>query len=443
MKYRSCYPVFLAVLMGSLLPVGAQEEYASITEEVAPASESSFTLQNTTTEVVQTEVEESPGFFFQGGYGYLPELVTSLGEGVDLLPPTDFDLTIKQGYNDNVYSRADKKGSFTTEMTLGMNVLLSRDRTFLSFSGRAGAVYYWSESRRPIVPRGDISLSYAYKLTPRMTFTARVSAGYYDQPNLTLPNTAVLINSGDYFIGTSLFDLTYRWSPLFSTTTSLRLASQLYRESRSQSSNYFSFTIGQTFRYIYSPVLSGVFDIRYGQVFFDDSTRNAQNEYILLGADYRWTSRLSASLRGGVQFRQFDLPGAKDAASPYFEASLGYRYGRGSFLHWVSSYGFEEGYVRNQSNESFRTGLYITQVLTPRINGRVGGSYSYQTLEGLADQHYTHHQHLITGTAGLDFVLSRAVTLFATYDISSVLYEQQSSADYVRNQVSVGARFRF
>ncbi|HWL50804.1 MAG TPA: outer membrane beta-barrel protein [Chthoniobacteraceae bacterium] len=443
MRYRSCYPVFLAVLMGALLPVSAQEEYSSTTEAAAPASESSFSLQTTTTEVVEADVEESPGFFFQGGYGYLPELVSSLGEGVDLLPPIDFDVTVKQGYNDNVYSRADKKGSFTTEMTLGVNVLLSRARTFLNLSARAGGVYYWSEARRPLVPRGDLSLSYAYKLTPRLTFTARVSAGYYDQPNLTIPNTTVLINGGDYFIGTSLFDLTYRWTPLFSTTTSLQLGTQLYRESRSQSSDYFSFTIGQVFRYIYSPVLSGVLDLRYGETYFDDSTRNSQSEYILLGADYRWTSRLSASLRGGVQLRQYDLAGTRDVASPYFEASLGYRYGRGSFLHWVSSFGFEQGYVSQQSNQSLRTGLYITQVLTPRINGRIGGSYSFQILEGLAQQSYTYHQHLITGTAGLDFVVSRAVTLFANYDISSVIYEQQRSADYVRNQVSVGARFRF
>jgi len=443
MRYRSCYPVFLAALMGTLLPLSAQEEYSSATQEVAPSSDSSFSLQTTSSEAVVSDVEDSPGFFFQGGYGYLPELVSSLGEGADLLPPIDFDLTIQQGYTDNVYNRAEKKGSFKTEMTLGVNVLLSRSRTFLNFDARAGAVYYWSEARRPLVPRGDLSLSYAYKLTPRLTFTARVSAGYYDQPNLTLPNTSVLINGGDYFVGNSLFDLTYRWSQLFSTTTSLRLSTQLYRESRWQGSDYFSFTIGQSFRYIYSPLLSGVLDFRYGQVFFDDSTRNATNEFLLAGFDYRWTSRLSASFRGGAQFRQFDLAGADDAVSPYFEASLGYRYGRGSFIHWVSSFGLEEGYTSQQRNQSLRSGLYITQVLTPRINGRLGGSYSYQVLEGLASQSYKYRQHLITGTAGLDFVVSRAVTLFANYDVSSVIYEQQGSADYVRNDVSIGARFRF
>ncbi len=445
MRYRSCYPVFLTALMAMLSPLSAQEEYQSA-EEVSSTSDSAFSLQSTAAAVVETETETeaAPGFFFQGGYGYLPELVSSLGEGIDLLPPTSFDITIQQGYNDNIYNRShDKEGSFTTKLTLGVNVLLSKSRTFLSFSARAGGIYYWIDANRPLAPNGNLSLSYAYKLSPRMTFTARMSGGYYDQPDLSLPNAPTQINAGDYFVANSLFDLTYLWSPLFSTTTSLNLGTQLYRESEWHNSNFFSITIGQSLRYIYSPVLSGVLDLRYGSTFYNDSVRNSQTEYLLGGFDYRWTSRLSASVRGGVQFRQFDQSGAKDAVSPYFEGSLGYRYGRGSFVHWVTNFGFEEGYLAQQRNQTLRTGLYVTQVITPRINGRIGGSYSLQMLQGQAGQDYEYHQHLFTGSAGLDFVVSRAVTVFAIYDISSVVYEQQNDANYVRNQISLGARWRF
>src|SRR5690606_15103288 len=104
-----------------------------------------------------------------GGFGYLPETVSSLGS-FDLAPPIDFTLTLEQGYNDNVYSRGSgsRKGSWTTRLMLGTDILLSNSRTFLSLNLSLGGKYYWNIDRQSVRPQARISLAHAFKISPRM-----------------------------------------------------------------------------------------------------------------------------------------------------------------------------------------------------------------------------------------------------------------------------------
>ncbi len=443
---RSQSPKFLALAICAALcvqsPLFAQEG-----DGLAPASggESSFTTGGEVTSG-DSLGEDVPGFFFQGGYGFLPEMVSALG-GVDVRPPIDFSFTLEQGYIDNIYNvprgHPYRKGSFVTRATLGTSLLFSRERLFLSLSARAGAEYYWEKFNEPFSPTGELTLAIAYRATPRLSLTARINGGYFTQPDFSTPNLPNRVNAGDYFRLGSHFDLDYRWAERFSTTTSFGISTLLYKETYSQDSNYVMINAGQAFRYILSPLSSAVLDLRYSEAFYDDSVRGSRSQYLLGGLDWRWTSKLSLTLRGGVEFRQFELAGADDAVSPYFEGTLGYRYGRGSFVQWVNRFGLEESYDRAQKNQSFRTGVQVTQIITPRINARLGGSYSYQELEGLAYQHYRQNQHLLTGNIGFDFVYNRSLSFFTNYSIFGVLYDGNSGSNYSRNEIFIGATYRF
>ncbi len=442
-KFLSRSSLALFVAASPLVAQEGSDTFSAASTEGSAVTESSTFVETTTTE---TSVEpEVPSFFFPGGYGYLPETIAP-GTGIYARPPVDFSLTIQTGYNDNIYSSsgkngaAPKKGSATTQATAGVNLLLNTPRAFLSFGANAGALYYWDKPNSQISPVGTLSSAFAYSITPRVQLNARVNAGYYSQPNLSLPNTP-RVNSGDYFNLASLFDLSYRWTPTFTTNTSFGVNTQIFRDSESQDSNYVEWFVGESFRYLFAPRFTGVAEVRFSQINYDGEIRNSKTESVMAGFDWLMTPRLTSTFRGGVSFRQFELSNADDATSPYFESALGYRYGRGSLLQWTTRFGFEEANQPFNRNQTFRTGLSISQILTPRLNGSLGVSYAHETYKGLlTDSRDT--QQLISGNARLEFIATRSLTIFGNYNRSQNISDF-SNSDYIRNEVSVGATYHF
>ncbi len=451
-KLLSCSPLALLLAAAPLLAQEASDSGSSSGSgasygynAASEAADSTVTTVETTT-LGAPEESEATSFFFPGGYGYLPE---SISPGLDdyARPPIDFSLTIQQGYNDNIYSssgdsdRAPKKGSATTQASAGINLLLKTPRAFFSLGGDAGALYYWDKEDKQVSPIGSLSSAFAYSLTPRLNLTARVNAGYYTQPNLTLPNAPTGFNSGDYFNLGSLFDVNYRWTPVFSTSTTFGVNTQVFQESYAEDSNYLESYVGQSFRYLFAPRFTGVAEVRFSDIGYHRSDRDSQTESVLAGFDWMMSSRLTSTFRGGVSFRQFELDGIDDAASPYVETGVGYRYGRGSMLQWTTRFGFEEPRDIYQKNQTFRTGLVVSQVLTPRINASLGVNYAYEKDEDTRLDH-DYVQQLITGSARVEYIATRWLTVFGNYRHSENVSDFEG-ADYGRNEVTLGATLHF
>jgi|GEM_PF-1777321 len=456
------YHSFLSlVVVGLMTTVGsvAQETGSAGDGDSAPAAssstESSFSDLSATagdaapaapeSAVVEAEDgSDSSGFFFPGGFGYLPETVSSLGS-FDLAPPIDFKLSLEQGYNDNVYSRSTanggRKGSWLSRLMLGTNILLSDSRTFLNLSLSVGGKYYWNIDRQSVRPQGRIALAHAFKISPRMTLTNRLSGGYYDQPDLSRTGVPNRANSGDYLDLDSHTALSYRWTPRFSTVTSFGASTIIYQDSDWRGSDYVSLIFGQSFNFHLAPTVTTVLDTRFRMTGYDDSNRNSTTEYLLAGVDFKLSPRLTGSARAGAEFRQYRAAGASDGVSPMAELAFGYRFGQGSHLQWFNRFGYEEGIASTQKNQSFRTGLQISHVITPRISTRLGGSYSHQTITNFPSNN-SYDQHLITGNIGLDFAVNRSLKIFTTYRLTAVIYDTDAS-DYHRNEISIGAVLRF
>jgi len=452
------HPSFLSVAIAvSLLTAipGVAQDAASSGDATSSASDTSspqagsFSDLSTATgdadeALLQTTEADSSGFFFPGGFGYLPETVASLG-GFDLAPPISYSLTLSQGYNDNVYNRSRsssaRRGSMTTSLMLGTNVLLSNARNFLSLNLELGGKYYWDINKQSIRPHARISLAHAFKINPRATLSTRLSGGYFDQPDFSRPGAPTRANSGDYLDLDGHTSLSYRWAPRFSTVTSFGFATTVYHENEWRGSDYLSLHVGQSFNFHLAPTVTTVLDTRYKITEYDDSGRNTQTEYLLAGFDFQLSPKLTGSARGGAEFRQYRSAGARDGVSPFGEFSLGYRFAQGSHLQWFNRYGYEDGVAGRQKNHSLRTGLQVSHVITPRISARLGGSYSYQTITNFPSNN-EYDQHLFTGNVGLDFTITRSLKLFTSYRFNAVIYDTDES-NYHRNEVNVGATLTF
>src|SRR5260370_36815927 len=97
--------------------------------------------------------------------------------------------------------------------------------------------------------------------------------------------------------------------------------------------------------------------------------------------DHRCNRRLSASLRGGAQFRSYDQDG--DRTAPYFEGIVTYAFGKRASVGWNTRYGLEEPEVAgSQSRTTFPTGLQTKFSLTSRISSSVDLYFLHHDFHG-------------------------------------------------------------
>lgn len=435
-----------ALLLAALSPIAAQAQDEVVSgsfasEEVSP---SDFSVGGEVSSDVGTS-----SFFFPGGYGYLPETIAP-GVGSFGRSPAAFSFTLQQGYDDNIYSASGsskeagipRKGSLITQASVGTDLLISANRTYLALGGDIGALFYWDKESGQVSPVGHLNLAYAYNFTPRLHLTSRINAGYYSQPDLSIPNAPTRPNAGDYFNLNSLFDLGYQWTPLFATSTTLGVNTQIYRESASHDLNYIEGLLGQSFRYKFAPRFTGVFEVRGSKIWYNSGIHDSTTESFLLGVDSQLTPRLNAAIRGGVSFRQFEFEDASDATSPHGEVVLGYRYGRGSIIQWSNRFGFEESTEYNHRYQAYRTSLAVNHALSARLSANLGVSYAYQMIETLSDDSDDTFQHLVSGNIGLQYVVNQAFTVFGNYSHQQVVTDW-SGGSYDRNQYWLGASYQF
>lgn len=361
-------------------------------------------------------------------------------------PPATFSLSIAQGYDDNIYSSSGangipRKGSATTQLSIGTDVLISTGRSYLALGGSVGGLYYWEKQSGQVSPVGNLNLAYSYNFTPRLHLSARINAGYYSQPDLSLPNAPSRPNSGDYFNLGSLFDLGYQWTSLFSTDTTVGVNTQIFRESFAETGNYVEGLVGQSFRYKFAARFTGVFEVRGSKIWYQDSNLDSTTETVLVGVDAQLNARLNGSIRAGASFRQFEQEGSSNSTSPYVESVLGYRYGRGSLVQWSNRYGFEESGFFDTRYKTYRTSLVVNHALTSRLSLSLGVSYAHQDAETLSTG-IGNLQHLISGNAGLQYVVNRHLVLSVGYTRNQVVSDF-SGGSYDRNQYNLGLTYQF
>jgi hypothetical protein len=287
-----------------------------------------------------------------------------------------------------------------------------------------------------------MSLVYLRKLTPRMQFTTSASLSYQSQPDYSQQNlnTALGGSGGSYFSGTVKMDLSYRWGARFSTVTSITTNATSYELETSKMNDQWGATLGQEFRYIWSPHYTWVGEVRYGFTEYTNSPLLSYNDIILLlGMDWTWSRRLRGTLRMGEQLRKLDSGGNSDSA-PYVEASVSYQSGARAQFQLNGRYGIEPSNRVGQESVGSRIGLTYARAFSPRLSGNIGVNYVHTTTtsELAADD----VRSIYDANLSFNYTFSRRLSLNARYSYT-LTNSTIGTSDYDRSRLTFTGQYEF
>ena len=230
-------------------------------------------------------------------YGRSPQVVTP-GQGQYARPKFRFGVSVGIGFDDNPdqtptvnLSRTAKPRARSgfTNVSGHWDAQWLKPTTVFTVNVEAGGDFYWNRPGGGSDTNARLSMLYIKKFNPRTQFTANASFAYLSQPdysNLFASSNQV---SGDYFTGSTKFDLSYRWAPHFSTTTSasVNLLKYVNDSAAKLSNSYWNFVFGNEFRFQTSSRLTWVVEGRYGiDDYMTNRALNAGTAYFLGGLDW-------------------------------------------------------------------------------------------------------------------------------------------------------------
>ncbi|HEY1582047.1 MAG TPA: hypothetical protein VGF73_02985, partial [Chthoniobacterales bacterium] len=296
-----------------------------------------------------------------------PSAAPDLGTGNFARAPFRVSVAVREGYDDNVYTtKQNPVGSFFTGGDVVFNYKFGSARTTFDLQAFGGATYYYF---RPFGQDYDVnsglSISISHQATPRLGLAGTAYLAYQTEPDFA---NGVGINrrSGNYFYTSDKLSTAYQWSPRFSTLTSYRLGVINYEDSSIGAyEDRFEHTFGNEFRFLVLPTTTLVGDYRFEIIDFATAPHDSMTHFVLGGIDHSFNPRFNVSVRGGVEFREFD--DFDERTSPYGEATLKYALGDRTSISWTNRYGLDEPDVPGApSRTTFRSGLSSSFAITPR-----------------------------------------------------------------------------
>src|SRR5262249_38351263 len=256
--------------------------------------------------------------------------------------PVEVDATVSTGYDDNVNTTGggQKQGSTYTNANVVLDYKFADPRVQLTLNAGAGGTYYYehvSGQDYDVDFRGAFGIT--YRSTPRLTVGSTLLVEYLTEPSFQYAG-GLNSRNGNYLYTLDNFFVTYVWTPNLSTKTSYSFDAYNYDNNAVATfSNRVTNMLGNEFRFQLVPVTILIAEYRFEIVSYDSASLSSTTNFALGGIDHIFNPRLSASLRGGAEFRSYDEDG--DQSAPYFEGTVTYLLGSRASVSWNSRYGLE------------------------------------------------------------------------------------------------------
>ena len=353
---------------------------------------------------------------------------------------------VSGGYDDNVNTQqGSKQGSAFTSGNIILDYTFGDPRLQLILNAGAGGSYYYEHVNGQSY---DIDLKGAfgitYKSSPRLTLGSTLLVDYLTEPDFNAPG-GLNSRSGNYLYTTDKIFVAYEWSQRFSTKTSYTFEAFNYENNTVGAlSNRVSNVFGNEFHFQLVPTTSLVAEYRYSIVTYADALLDSTTHFALGGIDHTFNPRLSASIRGGAEFRSYDSDG--DRTAPYFEGSATYLVGKRVTVSWNNHYGLEEpDFAGAQSRTTFRSGLQTKFNLTSRITSSIDLYYVHDQYHALTSgpvmtPGFT--ENAFDGGLSLRYAITPLLGVQAGYHYTNISSDNQGR-DYSRNRVSAGVSLTF
>ncbi len=425
---------------------GDTDTSRSKTRKVSAINEDAET-ENAGAQGTREEGTESR-FIVPGLYGRGPQVVTP-GQGQYARPKFRYGVSVGIGYDDNPNQSTSnattavatpRSRSGFTWVNGHWDAQWLKPRTAFTVNVEAGGDFYWDRPGNSSDFNARLGMMYVHKVDPRTQVSANASLAFLSQPDYSNIYSPTNQSAGDYFTGSTKFDLSHRWTPHFSTITSasVNLLKYVNEGAATLSNSYWSFIFGNEFRFQSSPRYTWVAEGRYGlDEYVSNTALNAQTAYLLGGLDWIASRRVTATFRSGASIRSYDAGGSSTA--PYAEASVNYRAGRHSTLSVNGRYGFEQATNAGDENLSYRFGLLYQRAFTSRFSGNAGVNFIHTDYEARSGT--SSRSDVYDLNAGLQYRLNRHFTLGLRYNYT-LQNSTSGSGSYDRNRVLFSAQYR-
>lgn len=246
--------------------------------------------------------------------------------------------------------------------------------------------------------------------------------------------------NGQYFYGYNNFNVSYAWSPRFSTTTSYTIDGIGYQDDFvANPEDRYTHLFAQQFAYRISKQTSITAEYRYRMTVFDKSpSKNFNSQFALVGVDHAWSERMSGSARVGAEFYESDRV---SSVAPYAEGALDYAVDRQTMVRWFAALGFNGAELAAfNSRYGLNTGVQVNHNINKRLSTNMGASYSYSTFESAGGTDSVEHAALLS--AGIGYQLFENFNVNAGYSYS-LLQATDALREFERHRVSLGATASF
>ncbi len=359
--------------------------------------------------------------------------------------PFKFSADILQGYDNNINTTpVNEEESLFTNVRIGTVGSFGNARTNVNVNLGAGLTYFYDrETGDDVDYTVSAGLGLTHRLTPRLILSLTTTQQIQSEPDFALVGAASRRTDSEYLYGASRIDVAYQWTSRFQTVTSYTLTNLFYFENDNRrAEDRLQHFLGQQFRYLWTPTTTLVAEYRFGYVDVLDAERDSYSNYILAGADFVFSPRLSGGFRGGVEIREFDEGSSN--TSPFAEGNLAYAYGPyGSRLQAVVRYGQEQpADVFSQSRETFRIGLTLNHGFTPRLSAQLEAYYQNNDTSGRGGLQDAFTEDIYDFVAGLRFALTQDISLRGGYSYT-VIESTDDFREYDRSRIYAGVGITF
>ncbi len=285
----------------------------------------------------------------------------------------------------------DGDETFSLNPFVGVSFVSVTPQTTLDVYARLGVVYYLDEPTAlgsdDTYSNSRLGVNLTHRFNERLRFTSRNFLAYELEPDYSYGYSSNRVNS-EYLYWQTDNSIGYRWTERFATYTGFQLTGLEY--DNLPSSDRFTWTLYNQFRYQLSPQTVLTSSYRYSETEGDGVASDSTNQYLLVGIEHRFSPNTILIVRAGAQFREVDGVGSGDSTNPYLELA-----------------------VRSQVNTQFSVRAFARY-----------GAEDYDTIvtNGAVAAEYDDKLTLRIGVSG-EYQLSPSLSIFGGVDLISSSYE--------------------